>query len=160
IAGILYIGDQAAAVPSNVGQGYELNAIAAAVVGGCSLAGGAGTIWGTVLGVLFLQVVIYGVGTVIKQESDMYQGLVVGLVLVCTSAFSQFREAAGAGKRLFPGPLGSIAILGLALLAGTLTALFTNKPAAIATTVVTLIVLAIVKIWESRQGVRKISNDE
>ncbi len=60
IAGILYIGDQTAAVPLNLGQGYELNAIAAAVVGGCSLPGGVGTIWGTVLGVLFLQVVIDG----------------------------------------------------------------------------------------------------
>jgi ribose/xylose/arabinose/galactoside ABC-type transport system permease subunit len=160
IAGILYIGDQTAAVPSNLGQGYELNAIAAAVVGGCSLVGGAGTIWGTVLGVLFLQVVIYGVGTVIKQESDMYQGLVVGLVLICTSAFSQFREAAGAGKRIFPGPLGSIAILGLAILAGTLTALFTNKTAAISTTIVTLVVLASIKLWESRQGLRKMPDDE
>ena len=74
VAGILYISYQAAAVPANLGQGYELNAIAAAVVGGCSLAGGAGTIWGTVLGVLFLEVIIDGVGTVIKQESDYLPG--------------------------------------------------------------------------------------
>jgi ribose/xylose/arabinose/galactoside ABC-type transport system permease subunit len=150
IAGILYIGDQSAAVPMNLGQGYELNAIAAAVVGGCSLAGGAGTIWGTVLGVLFLQVVIYGVGTVIKQEADMYQGLVVGLVLICTSAFSQFREASGPGKRLFPGPLGSTAVLALALLSGTLMSLVANKNVAISTTIATLAILAAFKIWESR----------
>jgi ribose/xylose/arabinose/galactoside ABC-type transport system permease subunit len=160
VAGILYIGYQAAAVPANLGQGYELNAIAAAVVGGCSLVGGAGTIWGTVLGVLFLQVVIDGVGTVIKQESATYQGLVVGLVLICTSAFSQFREAAGAGKRIFPGPLGSTAILALALLAGTLTALFTNQAAAISTTIAALMILASVKIWESKQGTGKTLNAE
>jgi ribose/xylose/arabinose/galactoside ABC-type transport system permease subunit len=152
IAGILYVGDQTAAVPANLGQGYELNAIAAAVVGGCSLVGGAGTIWGTVLGVLFLQVVIYGVGTVIKQESDMYQGLVVGLVLICTSAVSQFRESSGAGKRLFPGPLGATAILALTLLAGTLMSLVANKGVAISTAVATLAVLVSVKIWENRTG--------
>lgn len=154
IAGILYIGDQTAAVPLNLAQGYELNAIAAAVVGGCSLTGGAGTIWGTVLGVLFLQVVIYGVGTVIKQESDMYQGLVVGLVLICTSAFSQFREASAAGKRLFPGLLGSTAILALALLAGTLTWLFSNRGVAISTVIGTLAVLMAVKMWERGIGAR------
>src|SRR5262245_40291156 len=44
IAGILYIGDQSVADPQTLGRGYELNAIAAAVVGGCSLQGGAGTI--------------------------------------------------------------------------------------------------------------------
>ena len=152
IAGMLYIGYQAAAVPSDLGQGYELNAIAAAVVGGCSLVGGAGTIWGTVLGVLFLQVVIDGVGTVIKEESATYQGLVVGLVLICTSAFSQFRESAGRGRRLFPGPLGATAILALAILFGELMSLVASKGVAISTGIATLAILASVKIWEARRG--------
>ena len=50
VAGILYISDSDAANPQTLGRGYELNAIAAAVVGGCSLQGGVGTIPGTVLG--------------------------------------------------------------------------------------------------------------
>ncbi|HEX3998765.1 MAG TPA: ABC transporter permease [Pirellulales bacterium] len=152
IAGILYIGDQAVVSPANLGVSYELNAIAAAVVGGCSLVGGAGTILGTVLGVLFLQVVIYGVGMVIHEDADMYQGLVVGLVLVCTSAFSQFRQVAAPNQRVFPGPIGAFAVLALALLAGTLTSLFANQTAAISTTLGTLAVLAALKIWEGRQG--------
>ena len=151
IAGILYVADQSAAVPQNLGQGYELNAIAAAVVGGCSLVGGAGTVLGTVLGVLFLQVVIYGVGTVIKEEADMYQGLVVGLVLICTSAFSQFRASPGGDKSVFPGPFGAITILALALLAGTLTALFGGRNAAISTAIGTLAVLAAIKIWQAKE---------
>ena len=115
IAGILYIGDQAAAVPANLGQGYELNAIAAAVVGGCSLAGrGRHDLGNRARRAVPCKSSSDGVGTVIKQESDMYQGLVVGLVLICTSAFSQFRESSGPGKRLFPGPLGATAILALA----------------------------------------------
>ncbi len=36
--------------PPNLGQGYELDAIAVVVIGGASLMGGRGTIWGTVLG--------------------------------------------------------------------------------------------------------------
>ncbi len=50
LAGILYIGDQSVADPQTLGRGYELNAIAASVVGGCSLQGGVGTIPGVVLG--------------------------------------------------------------------------------------------------------------
>ena len=38
------------AEPQTLGRGYELNSIAAAVVGGCSLQGGVGTVPGTVLG--------------------------------------------------------------------------------------------------------------
>ncbi len=87
IAGILYIGDNSSAEPHNMAVGYELNAIAAAVVGGCSLLGGVGTIPGVVLGVLFLQVVIDGVGKVIKTDSETYQGLVVGIVLVFAVGF-------------------------------------------------------------------------
>ena len=36
--------------PPNLGQGYELDAIAAVVIGGASLMGGRGTIWGTAAG--------------------------------------------------------------------------------------------------------------
>ena len=55
IAGILYVGEQSVADPQSLGRGYELNAIAAAVVGGCSLQGGIGTIPGVMLGCLFLR---------------------------------------------------------------------------------------------------------
>ncbi|MCR2379391.1 ribose ABC transporter permease, partial [Salmonella enterica] len=39
----------------NLGQGYELDAIAAVVIGGASLMGGRGTVWGTALGLLLIQ---------------------------------------------------------------------------------------------------------
>ena len=98
IAGVLYIGDQAVADPYTLGRGYELNAIAAAVVGGCSLQGGAGTIPGTVLGALFLRVVIDGVSKIIKSGADVYEGLIVGLVVVLAVAFTQWRSW-GRGSR-------------------------------------------------------------
>jgi ribose/xylose/arabinose/galactoside ABC-type transport system permease subunit len=150
IAGILYIGDNSSAEPNNMAVGYELNAIAAAVVGGCSLLGGIGTIPGVVLGVLFLQVVIYGVGIVIKTDSETYQGLVVGLVLIFASVLSRFRDTARPNKQLFAGALGSASIFTLALLAGTLVWLLVNRPAGITAGIVTLCVLLALKVQEVR----------
>lgn len=49
-AGILYVLANNSAMPSNTGSFYELYAIAAAVLGGCSLRGGEGTIAGMMLG--------------------------------------------------------------------------------------------------------------
>ncbi|MDA1213545.1 MAG: ABC transporter permease [Planctomycetota bacterium] len=115
LAGILYIGEQSLAEPQTLGRGYELNAIAAAVVGGCSLQGGIGTIPGTVFGALFLRVVIDGVAKIIKTGADVYEGLIVGVVVVCAVAFSQ---STGSKKRLrfFAGNLGWVTILNLTLL--------------------------------------------
>lgn len=129
VAGILYIGDQSVAAPQTLGRGYELNAIAAAVVGGCSLQGGAGTIPGTILGVLFLRVVIDGVAKVIKSGADVYEGLIVGVVVVIAVAFTQIREAGRSGKRFFAGPLGIVTAINLALIAGTMTAILGQKTA-------------------------------
>ena len=94
------------------------------MVGGCSLLGGVGTIPGTVLGVLFLRVVIDGVAKIIKKSADVYEGLIVGGVVVVAVAFTQVRQAARGGKRFLAGPLGIVTILNLSVLAGILAALF------------------------------------
>jgi ribose/xylose/arabinose/galactoside ABC-type transport system permease subunit len=120
IAGILYVADQAVAAPQTLGQGYELNAIAAAVVGGCSLQGGVGTIPGTVLGALFLRTVIDGVARIIKAGANVYEGLIVGVVVVVAVALTQVRAAGRRGKRFFDGALGLVTVLNLTLLAGAL----------------------------------------
>jgi ribose/xylose/arabinose/galactoside ABC-type transport system permease subunit len=127
LAGILYIGDQSVADPQTLGRGYELNAIAAAVVGGCSLQGGAGTIPGTVLGALFLRTVIDGVAKIIKTGADVYEGLIVGGVVVVAVAFTQLRVAGRQGKRFFGGVLGLVAILNISLVAGALAAVLGRK---------------------------------
>jgi len=116
IAGILYVGEQSGAYPQTLGQGYELNAIAAAVVGGCSLQGGIGTIPGTVLGVLFLRTVIDGIAKIIKTGADVYEGMIVGSVVVVAVALTQFREASKRGKQFFAGSMGKLTMLNLALL--------------------------------------------
>jgi len=115
LAGVLYICDQSVADPQTLGRGYELNAIAAAVVGGCSLAGGAGTIPGTVLGALFLRVVIDGVAKIIKTGADVYEGVIVGGVVILAVAFTQTTQASGRGERFFMGLLGRSMLATLAV---------------------------------------------
>ncbi|VAX41171.1 Ribose ABC transport system, permease protein RbsC (TC 3.A.1.2.1) [hydrothermal vent metagenome] len=122
IAGIIYIGNTSVANPQTLGVGYELNAIAAAVVGGCSLKGGIGTIQGTVLGALFLRVVMDGIAKVIKVSADVYEGLIVGVVVVFAVAFSQV-EKRSQKQQLFAGGLGKIAVLNLSFFAAIMLAL-------------------------------------
>jgi len=124
LAGILYTCEVATADPEKLGKGYELNAIAAAVVGGCSLTGGSGTIPGAVLGVLFLRVVIDGVAKIIKRSADIYEGLIVGVVVVVAVAFTQLRQSGRRGQRFLGGALGIVTAVNLAVLTGLLVTLF------------------------------------
>ncbi len=119
IAGILYTAKVGAANPSTLAVGYELNAIAAAVVGGCSLQGGVGLIPGVMLGVLFLRVVIDVVAKSVGSGSDDYQGLIVGFLVVLAVGFNELRRhAGGTRKEFFPGVLGILTIPVLSLLVG------------------------------------------
>lgn len=127
LAGVLYVSDLGVAEPQTLGRGYELNAIASAVVGGCSLQGGVGTIPGTVLGALFLRVVIDGVSKVIKSGADVYEGLIVGVVVVFAVTFTGRSASAGQRRALFTGNLGLVAVLNLTLIAGVLMALVGSR---------------------------------
>lgn len=118
LAGVLYVADSSTAYPEQTAVGYELFAIAAAVVGGCSLKGGVGAIPGAVLGCVFLRLVIDGVGKLIDRNAATYEGMIVGVVVVLAVAFGQFRAGKGRVKRFFAGPLGIAAIVTFALLAG------------------------------------------
>ena len=64
----------------SVGNFYELDAIAAVVIGGTSLAGGKGRIWGTVVGVI-LMTLISNMMTAYRVDTN-WQGLVSGLVIL------------------------------------------------------------------------------
>ena len=107
IAGILYSSEVGSSDPQTQGMGYELFAIAAAVVGGCSLQGGVGRVSGIVLGAVFLRVVIDAVAKTIRSGSDDYEGLIVGLLVVLAVAFNQLSGVtSGWKKQFFPGALG------------------------------------------------------
>jgi ribose/xylose/arabinose/galactoside ABC-type transport system permease subunit len=62
------------------GVGYELDAIAAAVIGGTSLSGGIGTVWGTVLGALIMGVLRNGLN--LLNISSYVQQVLIGTVIV------------------------------------------------------------------------------
>lgn len=62
------------------GSGYELDAIAAVVIGGTSLSGGKGRLWGTIIGVLMIGVINNGMD--LLNVSSYYQQIVKGLIIL------------------------------------------------------------------------------
>ena len=81
---------RAASGQSSMGTGYELDAIAAAVIGGVSLAGGAGRISGTVVGTVILGVMTSGF-TFIGIDAYV-QGIVKGMIIVAAVVIDQYRQ--------------------------------------------------------------------
>jgi inositol transport system permease protein len=63
-----------------LGQGYELDAIASAVIGGTSFAGGVGTVWGTMVGALIIGVLNNGLD--LLNVSAYWQQIVKGAIIV------------------------------------------------------------------------------
>jgi ribose transport system permease protein len=79
LAGVLLAARLNTAVPT-AGEGLELTVIAAAVIGGASLAGGEGTVLGAVLGVAFLALISNAL--TLLQVSIFWQEVATGIVLV------------------------------------------------------------------------------
>ena len=67
------------------GQGYELNAIAAAAVGGTSLMGGKGTMLGTILGTILLSAL--RVGLIVVGVDSFWQYIATGIIIVIAACF-------------------------------------------------------------------------
>ncbi|MGS0740623.1 ABC transporter permease [Glaciimonas sp. GG7] len=79
IAGLLIASRLNSAQPA-LGQGYELDAIAAVVIGGTSLSGGTGTILGTIIGAFIMSVLINGLRMMsVAQE---WQTVVTGVIII------------------------------------------------------------------------------
>lgn len=72
------------------GQGYELNAIAAAAIGGTSLAGGKGSIVGTLLGALLLSAL--RVGLVVQGVDAFWQYIATGAIIAFAAYFEILRD--------------------------------------------------------------------
>jgi len=87
LAGIVYAARIATAT-ATVGVGAELQAIAAVILGGASLSGGKGTIWGAIIGVFFMAL-IKNVLIIARVPSE-WQGIVLGAVLVFAVALDSF----------------------------------------------------------------------
>lgn len=75
---------------ASMGVSYELDAIAAAVIGGTSLAGGVGRITGTVIGTIILGVMTSGF-TFLRIDA-YYQEIVKGIIIVAAVIIDQYRQ--------------------------------------------------------------------
>lgn len=97
IASVLSLGYYGAG-SSGDGQGYELNAIAAAVVGGVSLVGGKGTALGAFLGAIVLQMISNGL--VILNIPQNYSQIAIGVVVIAAVVFDQLNTWAAERRTL------------------------------------------------------------
>lgn len=79
MSGLILLSRLASAQPT-LGDGYELDAIAAVALGGTSMNGGRGRIWGTFVGVLIIAVLNNGLN--ILGVSSYYQSVVKGIVIL------------------------------------------------------------------------------
>jgi ribose/xylose/arabinose/galactoside ABC-type transport system permease subunit len=89
LAGVLLASRLGVAAP-DAGEGYELDAIAAVVIGGTSILGGAGSIQGTLTGVLLLGVLSNLL--VLAGQSYEVQRVATGLIIVLAVAFDLYRR--------------------------------------------------------------------
>jgi ribose/xylose/arabinose/galactoside ABC-type transport system permease subunit len=73
------------------GTGYELTVIASVVIGGTSLFGGVGTIFGTVIGTALIGVLLNGL--VLLNVSAYIQQIIIGVIIVLAVAFDTFAKS-------------------------------------------------------------------
>lgn len=89
VGGLLFVLDIGSAQPGDFGNFYELYAIAAAVLGGCSLRGGEGTILGIVIGAAVMQVLRNSI-TLIDAIPDNIEFAVIGAVILAGALVDEF----------------------------------------------------------------------
>ena len=84
IAGVL-LGSRMVIGTPLVGVGAELEAIAAVAIGGASMGGGKGTVWGTIVGVLILSMIANAINLI--GLNPFYQDVSRGLVILIALTF-------------------------------------------------------------------------
>jgi rhamnose transport system permease protein len=128
IAAIVYVAHLGQA-KSDAGSGYELDAITAVVLGGTSVFGGRGTVWGTVLGLLALSVLRNGLH--LAALPSELTGVLTGALLVATIAIDRLRDVPAARSQAgqeeeIPVKNSQVAVLCGAIVAGSLIVAATN----------------------------------
>ncbi len=89
VAGLVMLASLGSA-EATAGSGYETNAIAAAAIGGTSMAGGRGTALGTFCGALLLAVL--KVGMVVINVDSFWQYVVTGIIIIVASYFEYAKD--------------------------------------------------------------------
>jgi ribose transport system permease protein len=88
IAGIILVARFNSA-QADTGRGWELDAIAAAVIGGTSLAGGSGSILGVVIGACIMGVIRNGL--VLMRVSSYWQTAIIGVIIVLAAGLDRLK---------------------------------------------------------------------
>jgi erythritol transport system permease protein len=96
VTGLIVSSQLVASHPAS-GETFELNAIAAAVLGGTSLSGGRGTIGGTIIGAFVIGVL--GDGLVMMGVSEFWQMVIKGLVIIAAVVLDQLQWRLAANAR-------------------------------------------------------------
>jgi ribose transport system permease protein len=94
LGGVMSAGRLYAANGIQLGQSYELDAIAAVILGGTSFVGGIGSIWGTLVGALIIAVMSNGL--ILTGVPDIWQYIVKGLVIIGAVTLDRFRQSSSA----------------------------------------------------------------
>ena len=76
---------------TNLGSGLELQVIAAAVIGGASLVGGAGTALGALVGAALIEVIRNSLG--LLGINAFWQGTFIGSFIIIAVAFDRLRRS-------------------------------------------------------------------
>lgn len=95
LTGILMAGRLNSAQPSS-GSGYELTVVAAVIIGGTSMFGGAGSIFGTLLGALLMTVIENAL--LLMKISAYWQSFIVGIIIIFAVGLDQYRRKKYRGK--------------------------------------------------------------
>ena len=125
VAAIIYVAHLGQA-KSDVGTGYELDAITAVVLGGTSVFGGRGTLWGTIFGLFALSVLQNGLH--LAALPSELTGVLTGVLLVATISIDRWRrrEDATLNQEIDLVKNSQVAVLCGAVLAGSLIVAGTN----------------------------------
>jgi ribose transport system permease protein len=85
VAGNLYSAD------ASLGTGYDIDTIAAVVIGGVSMTGGEGTIWGSLIGAAIMGILKNAF--VLLSISSYWQSIVIGIVIILAVTIDKIRSA-------------------------------------------------------------------
>jgi ribose transport system permease protein len=97
IAGAMYTGRFTAGA-AQAGEPLQLDSIAAVAIGGASLFGGSGTIWGTIAGALVIAVIQYGL--VFINVEPFWQFIAVGAVIIVSVLVDQTQRNLMGGREV------------------------------------------------------------
>jgi ribose transport system permease protein len=89
LGGVMQAARLYAANGLQLGQSYELDAIAAVILGGTSFVGGIGSIWGTLIGALIIAVLSNGL--ILLGVTDVWQYIIKGAVIIGAVALDRYR---------------------------------------------------------------------